>query len=321
MISVIVPVYNIEEYLPRCLDSILAQTYTELEIILVDDGSTDCSGVICDQYAKKDKRIKVIHKENGGVSSARNIGLDRATGEYIGFVDGDDLLDDKMFEVLLKNAEEQKCDISCCQFATIDLQGNQKSIYNDISQILNSEYIISNFFFDPFIKELMYSVYSKIYKYSLIEELRYKSYSYGEDILFVFETLERSQKVYYDNYVGYYYVQRENSAMTAAFSKKRLEYINAIKEIEVKCKIKYPFAYKNASIWVYQHTLVTLRQIFANKMQNELREFVVDSKVYLKEHKQNMTYLSSIRKLDYYIIMYFPVIMPLVYSLSKKVKK
>ena len=90
LVSVIVAVYNIEEYLPRCVDSILAQTYRNLEIILVDDGSKDQSGSICDSYAEKDRRIKVIHKKNGGLSDARNAGMDAATGEYIGFVDGDD---------------------------------------------------------------------------------------------------------------------------------------------------------------------------------------------------------------------------------------
>ena len=101
MISIIIPVYKTEPYLRKCVDSVLAQTYTNLEVILVDDGSPDDCGKICDEYAAKDSRVKVIHKENGGLSSARNCGLDVATGKYIGFVDSDDWIDPDMYETLL----------------------------------------------------------------------------------------------------------------------------------------------------------------------------------------------------------------------------
>ena len=103
-ISIIVPVYNVEKYLPTCVDSILCQTFTNFELILVDDGSTDRSGIICDEYEKKDTRVKVIHKENGGLSSARNAGLYIAKGKYIGFVDSDDFIDKEMYIVLYDEA-------------------------------------------------------------------------------------------------------------------------------------------------------------------------------------------------------------------------
>lgn len=308
MISVIVPIYNIAQYLQRCLDSILRQTYRELEIILVDDGSTDESGTICDTYAEKDERIKVVHKENGGVSSARNMGLDIATGEYIGFVDGDDLLDEKLFEVLMKNAERNQCDISCCQLATIDVDGTLKTTYNNKSQFFERDYIIKNYFFDPFIKDTMYSQCNKIFRRSLVEKLRYKQYKYGEDILFVFEVLERSNGMYYDNYVGYYYVHREDSAMTSRFSAKRLDYVKAIRDIEEKCRKNYTFAYDNSKIWVYQHVLITVRQIIANKKQVEFCDWLKKEKKYLKENsKKCLKKLSTKRKLDYFGVLYFPI--------------
>ena len=106
IISVIVPVYNVEQYLPHCIDSILTQTFTDFEVLLIDDGSTDNSGRICDEYAKKDNRIRVFHKENGGVSSARNVGLDNAEGEFLGFVDGDDILSPVYLMILLKALED-----------------------------------------------------------------------------------------------------------------------------------------------------------------------------------------------------------------------
>ena len=114
LISIIVPVYKSEKFLKKCVDSILSQTYTKIEIILVNDGSPDGSGLICDEYAKKDDRVRVIHKENGGVSTARNAGLDAALGEFVGFVDSDDYVDEDMFETLLKRITDTGADIACC---------------------------------------------------------------------------------------------------------------------------------------------------------------------------------------------------------------
>lgn len=114
MISVIVPVFNTENYLKKCIDSILQQTYQDIELIIVDDGSTDNSFFICKEYERKDRRVKVIHKENGGQGSARNVGLDVCKGEYIIFVDSDDYILPDMFQILIKNATLANADISCC---------------------------------------------------------------------------------------------------------------------------------------------------------------------------------------------------------------
>ena len=118
LVSVIIPAYNIEDYIGRCLDSVLSQTYKNLEILVVDDGSSDCTGEILDDYEKKDQRIRVIHKENGGVSSARNIGIEAATGDYIGFVDGDDLMEPEMYKTLVNLLKEENADIAHCGHAS-----------------------------------------------------------------------------------------------------------------------------------------------------------------------------------------------------------
>ena len=115
-ISVIVPIYNVEKYLDRCLKSIINQTYKNLEIILIDDGSPDNCGTICDEYAKKDNRIKVVHKDNGGLVKARNTGLDIATGEYISFIDPDDWIELNMYEEMIKIADETNTDIVRCGY-------------------------------------------------------------------------------------------------------------------------------------------------------------------------------------------------------------
>ena len=120
LISVIVPVYNVAEYLSRCVDSILAQSYENLQIILVDDGSTDDSGKICEEYAKKDARIQVIHQNNGGLSSARNAGLDLASGEYIGFVDSDDWIEPEMYAEMLARMEKYDAQLVCAGRCDVD---------------------------------------------------------------------------------------------------------------------------------------------------------------------------------------------------------
>ena len=125
VVSVIVPVYNVEQYIRKCIESILNQTYNKMEIILVDDGSTDNSGIICDEYSKRDKRIKVIHKINGGLSDARNAGLDICTGDYIVFVDSDDYIKNNMIEMLHKDILEKRADISVCSYF-FDNDGNIK---------------------------------------------------------------------------------------------------------------------------------------------------------------------------------------------------
>ena len=133
LISVIIPVYNAAKYLPRCVKSVQAQTHKNLEIILVDDGSKDNSPQLCDAFAAQDPRVKVFHKPNGGVSSARNVGLDNARGEYIGFVDADDEVHPQMYEILLTHLTQHKAGVAACQAHRI--KENQKCIFPTISNI------------------------------------------------------------------------------------------------------------------------------------------------------------------------------------------
>lgn len=148
MISVIVPIYNVEEYLPACIESILNQTYKDFEILLIDDGSTDNSGKICDKYAGKDKRCIVIHQQNKGLSGARNTGLDNVKGEYISFIDGDDYIHPQMFEILYKEIEKENYDFAMISHKKVfnKLEQN-KDIGSDINIInLNRNILISGLY-------------------------------------------------------------------------------------------------------------------------------------------------------------------------------
>ncbi len=303
-ISIIVPVYNVAQFLPKTLDSILAQTYSNIEVILVDDGSSDETGDICDQYSAMDNRIRVIHKSNAGVSAARNDGLLVATGDYIGFIDGDDLIEKDMFEILLRNAEEYGADISICNMDTVDVDGRQETVYEYATKSIDAEEIVKGYFFDPSIKSIMYSQCNKIFSRNVLSGIWFKPYRYCEDILFVFEAVLNCEKIYYDNRIGYHYIHRKDSAMTSAFAEKRLDYVFAARELAEACVSQYPQYGHLAERWVYYHTLVTMRQIITSGQKDKFHDFYFENKEYLRQKRGYLKKLGFKRILDYWGIMY-----------------
>ena len=176
-ISIIVPVYNVEKYLNRCFDSILNQTFTDFELILVDDGSTDNSGIICYEYKTKDNRIKVIHKENGGLSSARNAGLDIARGKYIGFVDSDDFINKDMYKILFDTIQANNSDMVICDYYKVNEDDINKfrnlkcNCENIKIKNLNNLESIDNLFLTG--EKFIYA-WNKLYKRELFNDLRYE---------------------------------------------------------------------------------------------------------------------------------------------------
>ncbi len=208
-ISVIVPIYKVERYLRQCIDSIINQTYSNLEIILVDDGSPDNCGIICDEYAKIDKRIKVIHKENGGLSSARNAGLDIATGEYIGFVDSDDYIDKTMYEELINSIKKYDSDISTGMFF------NKYRFFRKNSKGFDKELVFKGK--DKFIntkvgyKCIYFNVWSKLYKREIFDNIRFPEGMCFEDSYIIYEILDKAESISYVPKYLYYYRIRKNS--------------------------------------------------------------------------------------------------------------
>ena len=221
-ISVIVPVYNVEYYLKQCLDSIVNQTYRNLEIIVVDDGSTDSSGDICDEYAQIDARIKVIHKENGGLSSARNAGLDVCTsgGELIAFVDSDDWLELDMFEVLYTNLKEKNVDIACVGYYQCYMNKIVKGNFCK-GKLYSGENLISEICEDGYYN---LAVWNKLFKRSIFDKIRFPENRY-EDAFIFFEILERVSKVYISQETKYFYRQRKDSIMNKVFDDNVLDNI------------------------------------------------------------------------------------------------
>lgn len=212
MISVIIPVYNAKEYITKCITSIINQTYTNLEIVIVDDGSCDGSEKICDEIARNDKRIKIIHKENGGVSSARNAGLDIATGEYIMFVDADDYLKNDLCEQLISKINQADADIVIGGYEQVTKLGNVKYCLDDVFIDLRKN--MSIFFDTLYTKNMLNAPFSKLYKRNIIGKQHFNvDVALGEDFLFNLDYLKECNNMVVVNTAGYIYnCMNENSA-------------------------------------------------------------------------------------------------------------
>ena len=213
-ISVIVPVYKVEKYLDRCVESIVNQTYKNLEIILVDDGSPDDCPVMCDAWAKKDERIQVIHKENGGLSSARNAALDISTGEYVCFVDSDDWIDSDMIEVLVRCVSEKKADVAMCGFY-MDYSGERESDHVSLgSRVIEGEGIFKAFILDEIRPEMC----GKLYAMNLFLDMRFDTKTkYAEDLQMNYHIMKKVKSFVSLDTCKYHYIQSNDGSITAPY--------------------------------------------------------------------------------------------------------
>ena len=232
-ISVIVPIYNVEKYLPICIESIINQTYKNLEIILVNDGSTDNCRKICDKYARKDNRIKVIHKENGGLSDARNVGMEYATGDYIYFIDSDDYIDIKTIEILYKNLKKYNADISMSRFIRTnnnnfrsDLSNEKIKLYSNVES-LNMLYNKEFTFHENY--ALFICAWNKLYKKELLEGIQYPIGKLYEDGATTYKILYKASLIVCSSLQLYYYYQREESISRKKFDETRFHRMDAFK--------------------------------------------------------------------------------------------
>lgn len=230
-LSIIVPVYNVEKYLDKCIVSILNQDYEDFELILVNDGSTDRCIEICNKYLSKDKRIVLINKSNGGLSSARNAGLDIARGKYIGFVDSDDWIEKDMYSTLLNIANKYESDIVQCEYQSVvedDYKiNNKQSILNHFTNLQ----AIDQMYGDRYISATV--SWNKIYNKNLFKDIRFPIGKLHEDEFTTYKLLYKSKKVTYTSKKLYYYRQTPNSIMNSKFSIRRLDIIQALEEKKI----------------------------------------------------------------------------------------
>ncbi len=232
LISIVVPIYKVEKYLEKCVESICNQTYRNLEIILVDDGSPDQCGAMCEEYASKDDRIKVIHKKNGGLSDARNAGIDVAKGTYIGFVDSDDYIHPSMFEILYKAVKENDAEISVCNFFKVE-DGeyvNYKGISNVNSVVFDTEREYAQYAFEEKTMDFFTVAWNKLYKRELFDEIRYPFGKIHEDEFTTYKLFHLSKKAVYVKEDLYFYVQRAGSIMANGFDERSFHKLEAYEE-------------------------------------------------------------------------------------------
>ena len=227
LISVIIPVYKVEKYLDKCVQSVVNQTYRNLEIILVDDGSPDRCGEMCDAWAQKDSRIRVIHKTNGGLSDARNAGLDIATGAYIGFVDSDDYIHPEMYQRLEDSATKHDADMAICGFQYVDENGNlvRKTNGCDIEDgIIDKCRAMEELNRDW----RMCVVWNKLYKRDLFSMIRFPCGKIHEDEFVAHEMLYKSTHITWVSQILYYYLQRQNGIKLSSSAIARLDGVEAL---------------------------------------------------------------------------------------------
>ncbi|WP_251549862.1 glycosyltransferase family 2 protein [Neobacillus muris] len=324
-LSIIVPVYNVESYLNKCVDSILSQTFKDFELILVNDGSPDHCGAICDHYAERDIRVKVIHKKNGGLSSARNAGLDVAKGDYIGLIDSDDYIHEKMFEILLENARQHSSDIVVCDF--IKVKENQYVNVNSsckngrVKHYSNIEALHQLFFRDEnsYITNAGNNtkwvvVWNKIYKRQIFQGARFNEGRICEDEFIIHKLLYNSKKITAVSNQLYYYVQRPNSIMNTSYSIKRLDKVYALKDrVDFFSKIKekklHSLAYKSYLDTFFWNYYLAKNQLSNSRLELRLLKQTLNGSV---KSLLNNPFFSWKQKLAVLAFMINPIIYELL---------
>lgn len=259
LISVIVPIYDVEQYICRCVDSIIAQTYKHLEIILVEDGSTDNCPQICDEYAEKDSRIRVIHKKNGGLSDARNAGMDVAIGEYISFIDSDDYVSNDFIETLYNAAISENSDIVECSVVKF-YEDEHFDEYKDDLKIasFNTEESLSKLIAENPFKQ---HVWNKLYKADLVSGVPYAVGKLNEDEFWTYQIFGRAKRVTRVNKTMYYYFQRQSSIMGNTYNLRRLDALEGKADRQKYIEKNFPRLAAQAKVDMFESCIFAYQSV------------------------------------------------------------
>lgn len=312
LVSIIIPVYGVEKYLEKCVKSVIKQSYKNLEILLIDDGSKDKSGKICDKLSENDLRIKVYHKKNGGLSDARNYGLKHATGEYIMFVDSDDYIDINMVKKMIDMANSYNLDIVMCDFSIVNendkiiLKKEKESTFkiynkNQLFKLWNTDmYLICNL------------AWNKLYKKELFDKIMFPVGKIHEDEFTVYKVVYLSKKIGYITESLYYYYQQESSIMHN-LNDKRLNLLEALKErIDFSNNISNTF-YKE-TIEIYMNAIIDYYFKFNNVKKHNISNNLI--KLFKNEYDEyNKQDVFSIKqRIRYLTFIYLRIVYKLYYS-------
>lgn len=301
LISIIIPIYNVEKYLDKCIKSIEKQTYQNIEIILVDDGSPDNCGEMCDKYAQADKRIKVIHKKNGGLSDARNEGVKISTGKYITFIDSDDYVEEQYIELLYKAIIQNNTEISQCGINEVN---EEEKLINEIGE--KEDKVKSTL---KMLEELYYGkwentvVWNKMYKRSLFNDIKFPINKIHEDEFTTYKILYKIKKVSIIKERLYNYRKNSESITGKKFNSRRLDFLIAIEE-------RLEFFQKNKEVKLYN---LTLKCYLEN-----IRYFYMCVKKYMKNEKETNEILKKLK--NKYRITYKKIIKIKMFKRIYKIK-
>ena len=251
LISVIVPIYKVEPYLGRCVDSLLSQTYPHLEILLVDDGSPDRCGEMCDQYAAKDSRVKVIHKENGGLSDARNAGMAAANGELFGFVDSDDWVAPDFYEALWQAMEREDADVSCCgRYLVYGDRKVPRFTLPEPKVFEGGEAAVSAILLDDVLDS---AAWDKLFRRELWEGLSFPVGKLSEDVAVMYRVFDRARRVAHIGVPAYFYRQRPGSITGSAVRRNHLDVLEHCRAIRAFVGERYPSLSEQAEAMYYKN--------------------------------------------------------------------
>ena len=286
-ISIVIPVFNVEEYLSACVNSVINQTYKDIEIILVDDGSTDNSGIMCDEFKEKDNRIKVIHKENGGLSSARNAGVERSTGDYVLFLDGDDYLRKDAVERLVGVLTDYPSDM--IQFEYIEVDNHEGDILQQTDCTVMGEVFQA---FTP--KEFFYYLYqkggvyasgcTKLYKAELIKRIPFCSIRH-EDEMWCTQAFQNNMTVTYIPDILYYYVVRDNSIIHSRFSRSKLD---SFRIRETRIEVLQDLGFSEYVSIEYKKCFSVILSLYHEARREDDQEALQFIRKKFFEHKENI---------------------------------
>lgn len=310
LVSVIIPVFNVEKYLRRCVESVLNQTYRNLDIILVDDGSTDLSGEMCDEWEKCDKRVTVIHKQNGGLSDARNAGLEIARGAYYSFIDSDDYITGDMIEIMVKSAKRNSCEIAICNIIRFLESGELYPFYHPAGeeQILLGE--------KRFQTLNQPSVCNKLFKSDLFDNIKFPIGKYYEDTFVYHELLYRAKNVVLTGSESYWYMVRNDSITgSLQYTVRYFDYIEAIWK-------RAKFLLDNGVQPYGNEACLSLYAAFSNAEKNIKKNTENREKFKKAREQYNMAYkilmkqghsVSLKQKIRLFLLKYVPVLHSKIY--------
>lgn len=316
LVSVIVPIYNVESYLRECVESIRRQTYHNLEIILINDGSTDSSLDICMEYKRKDNRIQVINKVNGGLSSARNKGIECAKGDYYLFVDSDDFISDKMVEVMIHKAQENNADIVCCNYDFYDDYSNfikEHPININSDEIYSSKQAQDRLLYNGFFR--CYA-WNKLYKAQLFKKIRYPIGKLYEDIYTTYSLFEVSDRIVFITDSLYHYRFRTGSITRNTFDERLYQILEPIRKIESETTSDYVFI-GCLIYYIFFFNDMIRNKKWDKKVYDEFKELVTYEKRKIKKND----YLSQIDKWKIFVCYRLKNIYKIIFLLYLRMRR